>query len=222
VLVLPVHDPVRLAKSLATLDHMSAGRVTVGVGLGSSRREFDAIGRAFSERAARTEETIRALRALWTSDPCTFEGRWLSLREQSFHPKPVQQPHPPIFVGGGVRTSVARAAALGDGWLPMSATLAELEAGIAELHRELRSRGRATAGFPIANKLPAHETSARTARHARRSGASAVPALNGDPARVQAYVEEAEGLGVTHLWVELPAGDRLRQAEGMARVLGLS
>jgi alkanesulfonate monooxygenase SsuD/methylene tetrahydromethanopterin reductase-like flavin-dependent oxidoreductase (luciferase family) len=153
------------------------------------------------------------MRALWTTNP--FDGL-------SFHPKPLQQPHPPIFIGGGVRHSAARAAALGDGWLPMSATLDELEAGIEVLHRELTARGRPTEGFPIANKLPAYEASGRATAHARQSGASAVATLNGDALRTLDYVERAQGLGVTHLWVELPVADRVGAAEQLADLLCLA
>ena len=88
IVVLPSHNPVRLAKSLATLDNTSGGRIDVGVGVGWLEEEFDALGVSFQGRGVRTEEYIRILRTLWTTHPCTFEGEFCSFHEMSFLPNP--------------------------------------------------------------------------------------------------------------------------------------
>jgi probable F420-dependent oxidoreductase len=109
------------AKALATLDVLSKGRLVVGVGVGWMREEFEALGLPpFDERGAVTDEYIRAFKELWTSDNPSFEGKYCRFSNISFLPKPVQKPHPPIWVGGESRRALRRTAELGNGWYPIS------------------------------------------------------------------------------------------------------
>jgi probable F420-dependent oxidoreductase len=122
VIIVPHRNPLVAAKALATLDVLSKGRLVVGVGVGWMREEFEALGLPpFDERGAVTDEYIRAFKELWTSDDPHFEGKYCRFSNISFLPKPVQKPHPPIWVGGESRRALRRTAELGNGWYPISA-----------------------------------------------------------------------------------------------------
>ena len=122
ILVLPYHTPVLLAKGIATLDYLSGGRVTLGVGVGHVEKEFAALNVSFKERGAIGSEYIQAIKELWTSDYPSFDGRFVQFKDVIFDPKPVQKPHPPIWVGGLSKPALRRAAELGDGWQPLGST----------------------------------------------------------------------------------------------------
>ena len=115
VLVLPYHQPLALAKALATLDVLSAGRLNVSVGVGHAEREFAALGVPFGERGARADEILAALMELWSADEPVFHGRFYDIDGLAFEPKPVQRPRPPIFVGGNTRAALRRAVRY-EGW----------------------------------------------------------------------------------------------------------
>ena len=120
VLIVPHRNPLVAAKALATLDVLSKGRLVVGVGAGWMREEFEALDLPpFEERGAVTDEYIRAFKELWSSDNPTFEGKYCRFSDITFLPKPVQQPHPPIWVGGESRPAIRRAAQQGDAWYPI-------------------------------------------------------------------------------------------------------
>lgn len=117
VLVLPYRNPLVLSKQLATLDVLSGGRLTVGVGAGWLPEEFRALGAAFAERGAMTDEAIRIMRALWSEDRARFSGRFFEFGDLLFAPRPLRPP--PVWVGGASARSMRRAAELGDGWIPV-------------------------------------------------------------------------------------------------------
>ncbi len=120
VIVLPYRNPVLAAKILATIDVLSNGRLVVGCGVGWNREEAQAlmVPTPFEERGAVTDEYIRAFKELWTKQEPEFHGEYLDISEVDFAPKPVQKPHPPIWIGGQSPAAIRRAATLGDGWLP--------------------------------------------------------------------------------------------------------
>src|ERR671932_239459 len=101
VLIMPYRNPVATAKMLATLDQLSGGRVIAGVGVGWCEAEFAALGVPFHERGARTTEYLRLWQACWAPDPVTFHGQFFAFDDMYTKPKPLQQPHPPIWIGGG-------------------------------------------------------------------------------------------------------------------------
>ena len=120
VLILPHRNPVVTAKMLATMDVLSKGRLIVGVGVGWLREEFEALGLPpFSERGSVGNEYLRAFKELWTQENPSFEGKYCSFANIRFEPKPVQKPHPPIWVGGESGPALRRAATLGDAWHPI-------------------------------------------------------------------------------------------------------
>ena len=150
VLVVPHRPAVLAAKMLATLDVLSGGRLVVGIGAGWLKTEFDAVvGPPFAERGAVTDEYIDAFRVLWTERAPRFCGRYTRFDGIVLEPKPVQRPHPPIWVGGEGGRALRRAARVGAAWYPIGSnnkhlldTLPRLRAGIARLRRATADVGR--------------------------------------------------------------------------------
>ena len=116
VLVLPMRNPIITAKMLASLDVLSGGRLILGAGAGWMREEFDLLGMPFERRGARTDDYIQLFKALWTEDNPSFHGKLLQVEDVGFAPKPLQRPHPPIWVGGHSKPALRRAGRLGDAW----------------------------------------------------------------------------------------------------------
>jgi probable F420-dependent oxidoreductase len=114
---LPIHNPVRVAEQVATMDQLSGGRVSLGVGLGWWPLEYEVHGSNFRQRGARIEEALQILRLVWTQENVAFEGRFHRFPELTVYPRPVQDPHPPLWVAGVADVAVERAARLGDAWL---------------------------------------------------------------------------------------------------------
>lgn len=114
---LPIHNPVRVAEQVATIDQLSGGRVSLGVGLGWWPLEYLVHGSDFRTRGARMEEALEILRLVWTHEHTSFEGRFWSFPELTVYPRPVQDPHPPLWVAGVADAAVDRAARLGDAWV---------------------------------------------------------------------------------------------------------
>jgi probable F420-dependent oxidoreductase len=143
VLVLPYHSPIQLARRIATLDVLSNGRALVGVGVGWSRDEFEAVGTPFERRGARCDEFLRAMIELWTTDPVKFDGEFYHIPESKVGPKPVQKPHPPIYVAGFGQFSFDRAAKFGNGWNPAGIPSFEaLEGMISQFQQTAERAGR--------------------------------------------------------------------------------
>ena len=120
VLVAAYRSPVVVAKMVATLDLLSEGRLILGVGSGWSKDEFVAVNQPWTEKDERTDEFLKVLFALWTAGEASFEGQFYRVPESFFLPKPLQRPHPPIWIGGNSRRAIRRAAEFGDGWHPTS------------------------------------------------------------------------------------------------------
>jgi len=118
VLVLPYHQPLQLARRLATLDVLSEGRLEICGGVGWSHDEFEAMGVPFERRGARTDELIEALLAIWSRDPVGFEGQFFHIPESRVGPKPAQQPRPPFYLAGFGQYTFDRIAKFADGWNP--------------------------------------------------------------------------------------------------------
>ncbi len=114
---LPFHHPVRVAEQVATIDEMSGGRVSLGVGLGWWPLEYEVFGATFAQRGALLEEALEILRLVWTQTDVGFEGRFHRFDPLTVHPRPIQQPHPPLWVAGVADAAIRRAARLGDAWL---------------------------------------------------------------------------------------------------------
>jgi len=118
VLLLPLRQPALVAKAIATLDVISSGRAMLGAGIGGEfPKEFDVVGVSPSERGRRADESLEAIRRLWTTSPASFKGEFYAFDEAVMQPVPVQRPHPPIWIGGRSDAALRRAARFGDAWL---------------------------------------------------------------------------------------------------------
>ena len=150
VMVVPHRPAVLAAKSLATIDVLSGGRLTIGVGAGWMREEFECLGiPPFQERGAVTDEYIQGFKELWTKDHPALFGRYVQFDGLVFEPKPLQKPHPPIWIGGESAPAIRRAACLGDGWFPSNHNPANLldtpnryAHGVAHLEEAANNAGR--------------------------------------------------------------------------------
>ena len=188
VLVLPYHNPIRLAKTAATLDVVSGGRLTLGVGVGVIEEELAAMGSPFSERGAITDETIAIMKELWTQENPTYQGRFHSFSGMKFTPKPVQKPHIPIIIGGTSRAAVRRAAKMGDGWHPTALDPENLRQRIHYLGDRAQAEGRDPSEIAVSVSAPMGEAG----REGRYS-------LGADPAEILQKAQTYEGLGVDRL-----------------------
>lgn len=164
VMVVPHRPAVLTAKVLATIDVLSNGRLTVGIGAGWLREEFEALGTPpFEERGAVTDEYLQAFHELWTKADPRFDGKYTKFANIAFEPKPVQKPHPPIWIGGESGPALRRVARLGDGWYPIGTnpqnrldTLSRFKAGIERLHKLVRDAARDPASIALAYRLQFH------------------------------------------------------------------
>jgi probable F420-dependent oxidoreductase len=143
VVNLPFYSPIVLAKQLTTIDHLSDGRLDVGLGLGWSPHEFEAAGGALRRRGARADDFIGCLIAIWTQDVVEYSGEFYRVPRSRVGPKPVQQPHPPLLLGGLAEPSLRRAGRLADGWIVSSrADLRRIDESIAVVRSAAEDAGR--------------------------------------------------------------------------------
>lgn len=141
VLILPLHHPVVMAKRVATLDHMSGGRLLLGVGVGWNQQEYAACGASWSDRGKRMDELIAAMRALWSEEIAGFNGPTVSFEPVFSSPKPTRG-FVPIYVGASAPTGARRAGRLGDGYLPFERDVVQLASLIGEMKRAAEAAGR--------------------------------------------------------------------------------
>jgi probable F420-dependent oxidoreductase len=153
ILILPQRNPVVLAKEVATLDHLSGGRVVLGIGVGWLREEFDAIGIPWEHRGERTDEYIEALRALWARDHASYTGRFAKFANVSSNPKPVQA-SVPIVIGGNSRAAYERAGRLGDGFFPGRGTPEELVEMVDIVRQTAADAGRDPRAIEVTSSHP--------------------------------------------------------------------
>lgn len=141
VLVLPWHHPARLGKTIATLDHLSGGRVDLGVGVAVTEDEFQNLGIDFKTRGRRTDDILAALNALWYEDVPAHDGPFYRFRGQRFSPKPAQSPLP-VHIGGGSQAALRRVVRFGQGWHALGKSPDELEQDLATLGAMMRESDR--------------------------------------------------------------------------------
>ncbi|MEE9145878.1 MAG: LLM class F420-dependent oxidoreductase [Candidatus Tectomicrobia bacterium] len=222
VIIVPHRNPLVAAKTLATLDVLSQGRLIIGVGVGWMREEFEALGiPSFDERGAVTDEYLQVFKELWSSDNPTFEGKYCRFSDIDFLPKPVQKPHPPIWVGGESRRAMRRTARFGNGWYPIGSNPQFpmgapelLKAGLERLASLCQAEGRDPAEIDIVYRSHALELGPHAATGARGPFVGNAEQIAGD-------IRQYEALGVTHLIVDFVRSSRslddaLRQLEAFA------
>jgi probable F420-dependent oxidoreductase len=154
ILVLPYRNPVMNAKTLAAVDVLSGGRLIAGVGAGWMREEAEAMGMPFDQRGARTDEHIEVLKAIWTQDEATYDGRFYKLPPVRSEPRPLQKPHPPIWVGGHEPGALRRAAKYGDGWHAYRLRADEIAEKSAHIREKAKELGRDGAAIELSVRAP--------------------------------------------------------------------
>ena len=199
VLVLPMREPVLHAKILATLDVLSEGRLILGVGAGWLREEFEALGATFEDRGRRLDEELEILRRLWTLEDPSFQGRYYRIGNLGFAPKPVQKPHPPIWVGGNTEPGLKRAVRYGDAWHGAGSTPEQARAAAERLRALCEESGRDPATLAVTV----------------RTGVPLRPGAEGEAAERLARYREA---GVSHVALDLNLADMGRALENMERL----
>ncbi|HJR05160.1 MAG TPA: TIGR03619 family F420-dependent LLM class oxidoreductase [Methylomirabilota bacterium] len=143
VIVLPYRHPLETARMAATLDRISGGRLIFGIGVGWARQEFEVLGLPFEKRGAMTDDYLGALKAAWTQDVASYQGRFVSFKEIYTAPRPLQRPHPPIWVGGSSEAALRRTVLHGDAWHPIRSRIAFLrDEGVPRLRAIAEKEGR--------------------------------------------------------------------------------
>lgn len=215
VLVLPYRDAVLTAKMVANLDYISGGRFILGTGAGWMEEEFVALGLdTYADRGKVTDEDIRVFKELWTSENPEFQGRYYHFSGITLYPKPVQKPHPPIWIGGHSPAAIRRAARLGDGWLPIGlAPPAELEPEeMADLIDQVRdmseAAGRPREAVDIAFSAGLSFSSPQSGRR---------PTLTGTPEQVGADIVLYQQVGVEHFIFGFEGASLEQKLENMER-----
>jgi probable F420-dependent oxidoreductase len=214
VLVLPYHNPIELAKYAATLDQMSGGRVTLGVGVGAMAEEFEALGIPMRQRGALTNECIAVMKELWTNpDPRYHSQRW-NFSDLKFSPKPVQKPHIPLWVGGSSLGALRRAATMGDGWHPSGLSPEEFSVGREEVRKLASAAGRAPGALTMSVRVEV-EAHGRPSSH-RTQSRTRFPGDDVD--RMIAGIRAYQEAGVEHIVLALNSGDVPRITELMESI----
>jgi len=217
VMILPHRNPVFTAKALATIDVLSEGRVTVGVGVGWLREEFEALAAPeFDRRGAVSNEYIEIFRKLWTESPAEHSGEFYRFKALRCEPHPIQKPHPPIWIGGHSRPALRRTAKYGDGWHPVGATAAaplgpdEFRGLLDQLKRLTEAEGRNYEDITISFKAPIYDPGVAVAGAERRP-------FTGAPDQILSDIRQYEELGVSELIFDFRRPDLTESLEQMDR-----
>jgi probable F420-dependent oxidoreductase len=134
IYILPIQHPLQVAEQVATIDEASGGRITLGVGTGWFRPEYENYGIPFADRGRRMEEQLQILRKAWTEEGISWDSEFFRFKDITIFPRPIQQPSPPLWVAGGSRVAVERAARLGDAWMWGPVENLEKGSGLADLY----------------------------------------------------------------------------------------
>jgi probable F420-dependent oxidoreductase len=224
VMILPYRNPVLTAKMLATVDVLSQGRVTVGVGVGWLREEFEALHTPdFAQRGAVSNEYLQIFKTLWTQNPADFVGRFYRFTGVRCLPHPVQKPHPPLWIGGHSRAALRRVARYGDGWHPVGANPAvplrprELESALEDLKRLIDAEGRDPAAVAVSFKAPLYDVSPSVEQQA---GLDRRP-FSGSPEQVIEDIASYGRLGVSELIFDFRSEALTESLERMEHFAGV-
>jgi probable F420-dependent oxidoreductase len=149
VCLVPQRNPIYTAKVVADVDYLSGGRLDFGIGIGWLREEFGALGIPWERRAERTRECIAVMKTLWCDEISHFEGEFYDLPECLQNPKPIQNPHPPLYFGGESEPALRRVAELGQGWFGYNLTSEQLDTNLIRLDNLLAEAGRSRSDIKI-------------------------------------------------------------------------
>lgn len=214
VMVLPYRHPLYWAKIAATVDQLSTGRLIMGVGVGWMQEEFAAMNAPFKERGKVSDEQLTLLEQLWTEEHITFHGKYYSVDDIAFNPKPYQKPRIPIWVGGEGKYAQRRAGQYGDAWFPyfVRVTPKSLAARFDNVRREAEKAGRDSGAISLACCLPVELTSTDVRQEEDY--------LKGSVEQVKAALEKFINIGVVHIGLQFMIPhypERQEQIERFAR-----
>jgi probable F420-dependent oxidoreductase len=229
VLLTALRSPVHLAKTVATLDHLSGGRIDVGVGLGGNPRIYLAFGLSAERRAARFTEGLRLMKRLWTDERVTLDGEFFKLQSASMEPKPLQKPHPPLWFGGHHPNALRRSVELGDGFIGAGSVSTKVFLDEVKILRALiKERGRDAGRFPLGKRvyIAVDRDRARAGRRLEewfkafygRPELAAEVSVWGEPQECVERLSELTAAGVGFLMLN-PVFDELEQLEVVASAL---
>ena len=205
IIIVPYRNPIVVAKMVSTIDVLSDGRVVLGVGPGWMEEEFNILGIPFTERGQRTYEYINIFKELWEKDEPTFEGEFYSFSKIKFYPKPVQKPHPPIWIGGISKKAIVRAVELGNGWHPVWLSPDQMEKKIRYLKRVAKEKGRDLDNFvfSIRNRLRILKTPEVKKPDFSESRGKYTFSFYGTTEEIIHKVRQFESIGVSHIMFDL-------------------
>jgi probable F420-dependent oxidoreductase len=231
VVVLQIHSPLMVAHQWACLDYASNGRAILGVGIGREHhyRQFEV---SQEGRVSRFREELEVIRALWTEEQVTYQGRFYHLENETMAPKPVQQPHLPIWMGVGHPDAVRRAARLADGWMGSGGSrIADFAASVPILREALEKAGRDPSKFPTSKRVFMAVDERPAAARAellrwftevyRNPPGVDICGIHGTPEQVRERLEEMIAMGANHLLLN-PVSRYAEQLEALAEVVGLT
>lgn len=229
VLVMGVHSPISVAHRVATLDHLSGGRVTLGIGIGRANDYVD-FQIPLDRRVRRFTESIELMKALWTQPEVNYAGEIFRLKDGLMAQKPVQKPYPPLWFGGSHPRALARAAAMADGWIAGGAqSTADFASSIPAVQAAVREAGRDPASFAISKRVfvsvaDRPEQARRAAHHwfevvYKQPHLTPVSGIYGTAEQVREQLAEIVALGPTHLLLN-PVGNYAEQTQALAEVVG--
>jgi probable F420-dependent oxidoreductase len=200
ICLVPEHNPVVLAKQIASLDYLSAGRFALGIGIGWSAEEFQAVGVPFEKRAQRTCEYLEAMRKLWGEERAGFDGEFVHFNGAHMNPKPLAKDKLPVYFGGESPPALRRVAKYGTGWLGSNLAPEQTAAKVAQLKEMFKSNGRDPGQLRVM-MLPgiAHFSPDNLARY-RDAGVEEIPILINFTAKQEDNVSKLEHLA--RRWVE--------------------
>lgn len=201
ICLVPEHNPLVLAKVIATLDFLSGGRVVLGVGIGWLEEEFKAIGIPWERRAQRTRECIEAMRSLWGDEVSSYRGEFVNFAGVRSYPKPVQGARLPVVFGGESGPALRRVAEYGTGWCGFNLTPAEAAAKIRRIEELLRANGRKRSDVELAVSPYTKKITADDLKRYRDAGVDELVLVNLRPARAAAETTQ-ELMQFARDWVE--------------------
>jgi probable F420-dependent oxidoreductase len=214
VIVLPYRSALVTAKAAATVDQASGGRFIFGVGVGWDEAEFADLRLPFRERGRLSDDYLRAIKTAWASDIPEYKGEYAGFSGATFSPRPVQRPHPPIWVGGSPGSvsapAVRRCAELGDAWHPLALSLDDIEKGFGMLRDLASQRGRQALGLAPRNLLDLTDA-------AKGSGRAA---FQGSVAEVASDIRRVRALGAGWMTFDLPRAGVPAMVRAMERLAG--
>lgn len=201
ICLVPEHNPLVLAKVVATLDFLSGGRALLGVGIGWLEEEFQAIGIPWEKRAQRTRECIEAMRKLWGEEPCSYSGEFVSFEGVRSNPKPISGPKLPVWFGGESGPALRRVAEYGNGWCGFNLTPDEATAKIRRIEELLKASGRKRSDVELAVSPYTKPSTVDDLKRYRDAGVDEVVLIKLRPPRGEKeVVEDLEQ--IAREWVE--------------------